>query len=584
MVGRMSETLNTPADLFGSNSWLVDEMYEQYLVSKTSVPESWQEFFLTYRAGAPAAAPATGAAIASTAVGATPSEVTDPKPPASEPAAQPASVAPQPAATAQPVALSDSTAAATSAAPTGETLRGVAAKIVSNMEASLGVPTATSVRDVPARLLEVNRKILNNHLNRTRGGKISFTHLIAWAIVEACDEVPAMRNTYSSVDGVPTIYRNDFTNLGIAVDMEKPDGSRSLVVPAIKDASATDFAGFWLAYEALISKARKNKLTIEDMTGTTVTITNPGGIGTVHSVPRLMPGQAVIVGLGAIDFPAEFAAADPEQIARLGVSKIITLTSTYDHRIIQGAESGLFLQHVHHKLIGKDGFYDRVFSSLGVPYEPARWQQDHSPADSIDDAARKQIAVIQLVAAYREYGHLIASIDPLERTKPTMPAVLDPVTYGLTIWDLEREYLTGGVGGVDSMRLENLLGMLRDAYCRTIGIEYSHVDNLQAKTWLQSQVEGVRFTPDKETQAHILDRLNAAEAFEAFLKTRYVGVKRFGLEGGESAIVASDAICTEAADAGLSDVVIGMAHRGRLNTLINIVGKSYADLFREFEG
>src|SRR5205085_1156992 len=257
-----------------------------------------------------------------------------------------------------------------------EPLRGASARVVENMEASLGVPTATSVRTLPAKLLEINRQILNNQLARDRGGKVSFTHLIGFAVVWALQRVPSMNASFGLVDGKPSVVRHTHVNLGLAIDQQKSDGTRTLLVPNVKQADTLDFAAFHAAYEDLVRRARTNKLTPDDFVGTTVSITNPGTIGTMHSVPRLMPGQGVIVGVGAITYPPEYEGSDPQTLAAIGVGKIVTLTSTYDHRIIQGAESGEFLAAIHDLLVGRDGFYDGIFASFGVPYEPARWSPD----------------------------------------------------------------------------------------------------------------------------------------------------------------------------------------------------------------
>jgi multifunctional 2-oxoglutarate metabolism enzyme len=532
---------------------LVDEMYEQYVANPNSVSPAWREFFTDYRPEAPGGATHTPPPAAAA--------------PAEPPAAKPA--------------------------PAGTPIRGAAARIVENMEASLAVPTATSFREVPAKLLEVNREVINGYLARTRGGKVSFTHLIGYAVVRAiADTMPVMSSSFETdADGKPYVIRHEHIGLGIAVDLEKSDGSRTLMVPCIKDAETLDFAGFHAAYEDLIRKVRTNKLSPDDFSGTTVSLTNPGTLGTVQSVPRLMPGQGVIVGVGTIDHPTAYQAADPRMLADLGISKVITLTSTYDHRIIQGAESGLFLKKVHELLLGADHFYTEVFRSLGVPYEAVQWRKDVNPIDHEQARLEKQIAVSTLINMYRVRGHLIADLDPLASDEPTLHSELDPATYGLTIWDLDREFLTGTgagiyapVGGRATMRLGDILGVLREAYCRTIGIEYMHIQEPAEKRWIQEQVEGVRIEISPDEQRHILGRLNAAEAFEKFLSTKYVGQKRFGIEGAESTIPILDAVLAEAADQGLSSAVIGMAHRGRLNVLTNIVGKSYDQIFKEFEG
>jgi 2-oxoglutarate decarboxylase len=541
---------------FGANAWLVDEMYERYLDDPNSVAESWRDFFADYTRDGGDRSGGRGVAQAT--------EERRPEAEAPEPLAKPAAESEMP--------------------PSAKPIRGAAARIVANMEASLAVPTATSVRDVPARLLEVNRKVINGYLSRTGGGKVSFTHLIGYAIIRAVERVPVMNSSFAEVDGKPMVIRHEHIGLGLAVDVEKSDGSRTLLVPCIKDADTLDFKGFWTAYEDIIRRVRNNKIAPDDFTGTTISITNPGTIGTVHSVPRLMPGQGLIVGVGALGHPAEYEGADPEMLAQLGVSKVMTLTSTYDHRIIQGAESGLFLKRVHELLLGADGFYDDVFRAMGVPYEPVRWRRDVNPADSEQVREEKQVHVQTLINMYRVRGHLIADLDPLRWKEPHTHPELDPATFGLTIWDLDREFFTDGVAGQAHMTLGDLLGVLRDAYCRRVGVEYMHIQEPDQKQWVQEHVEGVKTTLSVDEQLHILDRLNAAEAFERFLNTKYLGHKRFGLEGAESAIPMIDEILDQSAQAGYVEAVLGMAHRGRLNVLANIVGKSFRQIFKEFEG
>ncbi len=570
-------------DALGPNAWLVDEMYEQYLANPSSVSESWQEFFADYQRDRDVhvskpdqSLPATGRIGDTHQV---PVVDQSAQTPALTTVAGTAAVAKAP---------TTGIAADGTAEVPGELLRGAAARIVANMEASLAVPTATSFREVPAKLLEVNRRVINGYLGRTRGGKVSFTHLIGYAIVRAAaDTVPAMNNSYlEGPDGKPRVVHHPQVGLGLAVDVEKAGGTRTLLVPVIRDADTLDFRGFWGAYEDLIRKVRSNKLSPDDFAGATITLTNPGTIGTVQSVPRLMPGQGTIVGVGRLDYPATFGGADEQALAELGVSKVMTLTSTYDHRIIQGAESGLFLKRIQELLIGGDDFYRKVFRSLGVPYEAVKWRVDANPVDKEQGRLEKQMHVQTLINQHRVRGHLIADLDPLAWKEPRMHSELDPATYGLTIWDLDREFLSGGVAGRDRMRLGDLLHVLRDAYCRTIGIEYMHISDPAQKRWIQEHVEtddtNNRIAPDE--QRHILERLNAAEAFEKFLATKYVGQKRFGLEGAESAIPILDAVLEAAADGGMVGAVVGMAHRGRLNVLTNIVGKSYDQLFKEFEG
>ncbi|MCU1351878.1 MAG: sucA, partial [Acidimicrobiales bacterium] len=571
-------------------------MYEQYLDDPTSVSESWREFFHDYQRDSDTTVstpdvslPASGrtgdtgqvpVVRAEGAVNAGPNGAAKTAPAPAPTNGAEAKVADAKAA---PPTADDTKAAE---APQGEPLRGAAALIAKNMEASLKVPTATSFREVPAKLLEVNRRIINGYLGRTRGGKISFTHIIGYAIVRAIvDAVPNMNSTYiAGADGKPRVRRNEHVGLGLAVDVEKKDGTRTLVVPVIKDADSLDFRGFWGAYEDIIRKVRSNKLAPDDFAGATVSLTNPGTIGTVQSVPRLMPGQGTIVGVGRLDHPAAFAGADPEMLAELGISKVMTISSTYDHRIIQGAESGLFLKRVHELLLGQDDFYVQVFRSLGVPYEAVRWLPDDNPTDREASRLEKQMHVQTLINMHRVRGHLIADLDPLAWKEPHMHSELDPATYGLTIWDLDREFLTGGVAATSRMKLGDLLHVLRDAYCRTIGIEYMHISDPEQKQWLQQHVEGVSGQLTTDEQRHVLAMLNAAEAFEKFLSTKYVGQKRFGIEGAESAIPILDAVLDAAVADGLVGAVIGMAHRGRLNVLANIVGKSYDQIFKEFEG
>ncbi|MBA2530313.1 MAG: multifunctional oxoglutarate decarboxylase/oxoglutarate dehydrogenase thiamine pyrophosphate-binding subunit/dihydrolipoyllysine-residue succinyltransferase subunit, partial [Euzebyales bacterium] len=471
--------------------------------------------------------------------------------------------------------------------PQAKPLRGVASVIAENMNASRTMPTATSIRVVPAKLLEVNRTIVNNQMRRTRGGKISFTHVIGWAIVKAMDLTPVMASSYHEVDGKAYVRRPEHVNLGLAVDVERKDGSRTLLVPNIKAADTLDFAGFFRAYEEVIRRIKGNDLAPELFADTTCTLTNPGTVGTIGSVPRLLPGQSAIIGVGAIDYPAEYQGADPRTIAQLGVGKVITVTSTYDHRVIQGAESGLFLKGIHELLLGEHGFYDEIFDSLHIPYEPVRWRRDGHIASAPPGSAAhadKQVAVGRLVNAYRVRGHLIAALNPLAHTFQRVHAELDPATYGLTIWDLDREFATGGLAGREWMKLGDILGVLRDAYCRTVGVEYMHIQKREQKHWIQDHVEGVDSSLPVSDHKHILSQLNAAEAFERFLHTKYIGHKRFSLEGAEAAIPMLDGALNDAVDAGVTEAVIGMAHRGRLNVLANILSKGYDKIFREFEG
>ncbi len=568
---------------FGPNEWLVDELYQQYLADKNSVDQAWWEFFADYQPsdGAKSKGSGNGAPTAPRSV--EPQPFVTPAAPVAGPAPSPPAPAKKPAAKTAPKPRD-----IPPVKPTGpltdddvQPLRGAAARTVTNMEASLSVPTATSVRAIPAKLLIDNRVVINNHLHRSRGGKVSYTHLIGFALIKALALMPQMNRGFVEKNGKPALITPAHINLGLAIDMAKPDGTRTLLVPAIKASEAMDFAHFWTAYEDVVRKARTNKLTVEDFQGTTISLTNPGGIGTVHSVPRLMSGQGAIIGVGALEYPAEWQGASQETLNRNAVSKIITITSTYDHRIIQGAVSGEFLRVLHQLLLGEYNFYGEIFESLRIPYEPIAWVQDITA--SHDEDINKTARVQELIHAYRVRGHLMADTDPLEYRQRHHPD-LDVSTHGLTLWDLERDFATGGFGGAPLIKLRKILGILRDAYCRTVGVEYMHIQDPEQRTWIQANVETPYAKASADEQLRILRRLNSAEAFETFLQTKFVGQKRFSLEGGESVIALLDRILCRAAGEGMDEVCIGTSHRGRLNVLANIAGKSYSQIFREFEG
>jgi 2-oxoglutarate decarboxylase len=550
---------------FGPNTWLIDEMHRAYLEDPASVGEAWRDFFAGYERRTPLAVP--------------------PAAPAEPPGDGRAAAGGQTGArVATRGAGGNGTAAARTEAAEATVLRGAAAVAAQRMNESLGVPTATSIRTIPARLLEVNRSVLNGYLQRTGGGKVSFTHLIGWAVARALRSVPAMNSVFRSVDGAPQVVRSPHVNLGLAIDVKKPDGTRSLLVPNIREAQALDFAQFFTAYEDLIRRAASNALRPEDFSATTVTITNPGTIGTVASVPRLLAGQAAIIGVGSIDYPAEFAGADPQRLAEIGVGKVLTLTSTYDHRVIQGAESGEFLRQVSGFLTGEEGFYEEVFRSMGAPYLPTPWRRDVNPPADSAEARAKQGRVYQLINMYRVRGHLMADLDPLAAKPPEMHPELDPTSYGFSIWDLERTFDAAGLAEREELKLSEILAILLDAYCRSSSPEYMHIQEPEEKRWIQTHVEGAESPIDSSDMRRILEWLSEAEIFERFMHTKYVGHKRFSLEGAESMIPILHTILDAAADSGLEEAVIGMAHRGRLNVLANIVGKSYGQIFREFEG
>jgi 2-oxoglutarate decarboxylase len=582
-------TGHDPGADFGANEWLVEELYQRYQADPGSVDRAWWSFFADYQ---PTLTNGTGPqpvlrAPASTAPASTAPASTAPAAPPSAPGSQTFQAPPAPAATPAPqAALAPPATPAPQAPPAGpgaevSRLRGAAARTVTNMTASLGVPTATSVRAVPAKLLVDNRIVINNHLRRGRGGKVSFTHLIGYAVIAALKSMPGMNEAYTEENGKPAIARPDHVNLGLAIDVPTADGGRQLLVPNIKAAEEMDFRQFWTTYEDVVRRARVGKLAVTDLAGTTATLTNPGTIGTVHSVPRLMPGQGCIIGVGAMEYPAAYQGASEETLARLAISKSVTLTSTYDHRIIQGAQSGEFLQKIHALLLGADGFYDDIFAALRIPYEPVRWVKD-IPWGHEDDVARSARAQ-ELIHAYRVRGHLMADTNPLDVSQHKHPD-LDINLHGLTLWDLERDFPTGGFGGKNRMKLRDILGVLRDSYCRTVGTEYMHIQDPEERHWLQDRIEVPHARAEHDEQIRILSRLNVAEAFEMFLQTKFVGQRRFSLEGAESLIPLVDAVLAEAAQAGMDEAVIGMAHRGRLNVLANIVGKSYGQIFKEFEG
>jgi len=562
---------------FGANEWLVDEMYGQWLVNPDSVDKEWQPILERYhqiKLGQPV-----------TVVFPTPAPTTpiaETTPTGSVPlVAKTTRVEPKP----QPIPAQ---APANSSLPVAEEaedqiniLKGMSKTLAANMDASLSIPTATSVRAIPAKLLIDNRIVINSHLGRTRGGKVSFTHIIGYAIIRALKEFPSQNVYYEEVEGKPAAISPANINFALAIDIPKPDGSRALLVPNIKKAQRLNFAEYLTAYEDLVKRARDNKLTAEDFSGTTASLTNPGGIGTVHSVPRLTKGQGCIIGAGALDYPAEFQGMSEEHLAKLGVSKVITLTSTYDHRVIQGAGSGEFLRIINELLLGERGFYDDIFADLRIPYQPIRWATDFDKSDS--DSRSKETRVQELINAYRVRGHLMADIDPLEYQQRTHPD-LDVLTHGLSLWDLDRSFNTGGFGGKPKMLVRDVLKILRDTYCRTVGIEYMHIHSPEERKWMQEKLERPYQKPSHDQQLRILEKLNEAEAFETFLQTKFVGQKRFSLEGGESTIASLDAILQASADANITEVAIGMAHRGRLNVLTNIAGKTYGQVFREFEG
>jgi multifunctional 2-oxoglutarate metabolism enzyme len=561
---------------FGQNEWLVEEMYRKFRDDPSSVDPSWHEFLVDYNPEPTVDAPPEPDGQPAASAQPLPEAVPAPSPPPPVPP----TTAPANGATSAPAPPAKPAAPAPAEGDEFQVLRGAAAAVVKNMSMSLDVPTATSVRAIPAKLMIDNRIVINNQLKRNRGGKISFTHLLGYAVVQAVKKFPNMNRHFAEVDGKPSAVTPANVNLGLAIDLQGKDGKRSLVVAGIKRCETMRFAQFVTAYEDIVRRARDGKLTAEDFARVTISLTNPGTIGTVHSVPRLMAGQGAIIGVGAMEYPAEFQGASPERIADLGVGKLVTLTSTYDHRIIQGAESGDFLRTIHELLLS-DGFWDEIFRELSIPYQPVRWRPDNP--DSIVD---KNPRVIELIAAYRNRGHLMSDTDPLrlDNTRFRSHPDLDVLTHGLTLWDLDRVFKVNGFAGAEYKRLRDVLSVLRDAYCRHIGVEYTHILEPEQQRWLQERLEVKHDKSTVAQQKYILSKLNAAEAFETFLQTKYVGQKRFSLEGAETVIPMMDAAIDQCAEHGLDEVVIAMPHRGRLNVLANIVGKPYSQIFSEFEG
>lgn len=588
------------------NSAFVEDLFFEYLRSPDAVAPDWREYFDANRAEI-----ATELGVPANALPAAVAQYATPTPPSSAAAgytnganghsngaANGASSAPSPT----PVQAIPAQAAPASAPAPAKAepkiflgpldsivpISGVAERVVTNMESSLNVPVATTVRTMPIKALEENRNVINGILSRRRKKKISFTHILAWAIVRALMKYPGMNDAFARQEGKPVRVKRGSVNMGLAVDAVRKDGSRGLVVPSVKNAQNMTFAEFIAEYDSLIAKSRVNKLDVNDLSGTTASLTNPGMLGTNASIPRLMEGMGLIVAAGSIDYPAEMKAFAPQMLATMAVSKVMTITNTYDHRIIQGAESGEFLNYIEELLKGEDNFYDQIFASLHIPFEPFKWTVDlnNNPFFNGDTAEvlEQETKVVQLINAYRVRGHLYADVNPLGLQGYYYPE-LDISHYGLTIWDLSREYDTGGLGGIKRAPLRDILTLLRDTYCSKIGVEFMHIPELDKKAWVRDKFEEVynhaKYTRDEKIR--ILAKLVEAESFEKYIHTKFVGSKRFSVEGGEVFVPAIDKILEFAADRGVTDVYMGMAHRGRLNTLINIMGKSAAAMFKKFQ-
>ncbi|MCA1591351.1 MAG: multifunctional oxoglutarate decarboxylase/oxoglutarate dehydrogenase thiamine pyrophosphate-binding subunit/dihydrolipoyllysine-residue succinyltransferase subunit [Acidobacteria bacterium] len=586
------------ADNFGANATYVEGLLTRFRSDPSLVDEAWRAYFAELLGDGAAGDGGRASAMTTGGNGAAASESTTGAVQQPSSGAQGTSAAPH--ATQAQTAPQQQQSPAATPPPQGATLpagaestpiRGGALKIVENMETSLTVPTATSNRQVPVKVLEENRLIINRHLKEQKRGKASYTHIIAFAILRALEKFPQMNDGFAVVGGVPSRVRRSGVNLGLAIDLEKRDGTRTLLVPNIKNAGALGFAQFLAAYDDTVKRAREGKLGVPDFQETTVSLTNPGTLGTVSSNPRLMSGQSVIIATGAIEYPAEYHAMTPAALSQLGISKTLNISSTYDHRVIQGAESGAFLAHMHALLLGKHDFYQHIFHDLGIPHQPVRWSQDRNPALLGGDNARenivKQARVLELINAYRVRGHLIADIDPLNALPLHYHPELDIETYGLTIWDLDREFITGGLGGKESASLREILDILHRAYCGKVGTEYRHIQSKEQKIWLREQIRREFVSPEPlapELRKRLLQKLTSAEQFERFLHTKYLGQKRFSLEGCETIIPLLDQLVERAADYGVEEITLGMAHRGRLNVLANVVGNLAERIFTAFEG
>ncbi|NGP75994.1 multifunctional oxoglutarate decarboxylase/oxoglutarate dehydrogenase thiamine pyrophosphate-binding subunit/dihydrolipoyllysine-residue succinyltransferase subunit [Balneolaceae bacterium YR4-1] len=555
--------------VFGPNSALVEELYNQYKEDPSSVPAHWKNYFDEIEGETTPQELKEKAEISGNG----------------EPAVQ---RKPEPKARKEREEKKEEENIPTGA--TLEKIKGVSSKIAENMDESLELPTATSVRVLPMKMLIEDRTIINGHLLQRGDPKASFTHFIAWAIIKGLKEFPNMNNSFIYRDGEPYKVIPEQVNLGVAVDVQNKDGSRNLLVPNIKGVDKMDFYEFLKAYTELIEKARTGNLEITDFLNTTLTLTNPGTIGTVSSVPRLMKNQGTIIATGAIDYPAEYQSMSQEVLNKLGISKVMTITSTYDHRVIQGAESGSFLKYIHSLLNGEEDFYDQIFEDLEIPYEPLPYGEDKYVGQLDGQGAtleqnKRAIAVMRLINMYRTRGHVLADLDPLS-DEPGHSPELDFEYYGLTLWDLDREFYCAGLGGYETAPLRKIIKLLRDTYCGKIGAEFMHLLDLDERKWLRERMESTANTPDltKDDKVDILHKLNQAMAFEQFLHKKYIGHKRFSLEGADTMIPMIHFMLEQVGEAEVEKIFMGMAHRGRLNILVNIMNKPYKKVFADFEG
>jgi len=566
-----------------ANAGFAQVMYEEFLRDPSSVGPEWRRLF---ESGVVGVRPENGEPSGPGSDGQTQSAAT----PVAEP--QPARVEP----VSKPTAAAVPPVTGAASSPNATPITGPAARLVGNMEESLRVPTATTFRELPVGVLEARRRELNNALrNAGRPEKVSFTHLIGFALVRAAHAHPVMTTVFVHSGATPARINTGKVNLGLAVDVERKDGSRGLVVPVIQDAASGTFAQFHSTYESLVEKARANKLMPDAFAGANMTLTNPGGLGTVASVPRLMAGQGSIVAVGAIGYPPAFTELSDDRIRELGISKVMTVTSTYDHRVIQGAESGEFLRALDGLIQGEEKFYEDVFASLGLPgpsVQPALTEaptaklgRGSTPVRESTVALYHVAAAMALVKAYRTHGHLAAHLDPLG-SEPRGDPSLDPEPLGLTpdvMSSIPAAVLRVATPGET---LADAMPALQDAYCGTIAYELEHIAVHNERVWLRQMIEsGAHRTPlGVEEQKWLLQRLTEVETLEKFLHKAYLGAKRFSIEGVDMLVPMLDLIIELSAQQGTREVVIGMAHRGRLNVLAHTVGRPYESIFAEFEG
>jgi multifunctional 2-oxoglutarate metabolism enzyme len=481
-------------------------------------------------------------------------------------------------------------------------LRGPAAMLAKAMDESRAVPTATSFRTIAVDTLDAKRKAINVVL-KERGLKVSFTHLVAWAIVQATKDLPVMVRTFAEKDGKPFAIENGPVNLGIAVDVEKKDGSHTLMVPAIKGSDGLDFASFHSYYEELIAKTRESKLTADDFQGTNISLTNPGGIGTMASVPRLLSGQSAIIATGSIAYPPEWLHASPDRLRQVGVSKVMTLTSTYDHRVIQGAESGAFLRRVEQLLQGEDDFYETLAGDLGIDAggissaHPASAsapplsagapsaEPSTAPGEVDEELLQAVQAATSILKAYRTHGHLAAHLDPLG-SKPKGDPALQPENVNLTPELMARIPASILRIGVPGETLLEALPRMRETYCGTIAYQFEHLSSHQQRIWLREMIEtGAHRQPlGDDEKRRLLERLIDVFQFERFLEKAYLGQKMFSIEGLDVVVPMLDEVVTLSHRAGAEEVVFGMAHRGRLSVLAHNLGRPVESILAEFEG